>query len=170
VCSAEAVQLTGTTIGGLAQMRAGASAQDAALANAAQANAQADAALRRGRFQEMQMRRQVARAIGTQRAAAAASGIDPGTGTAAEIQVGTERIGELDAQMIRDNAFLEASGYRMAARQQVKAGKAARTEGLLTGAGTLIGGFGTIYAAKEANSPPTLFGAGANGKKKKVTY
>jgi hypothetical protein len=165
VCSAQAVQTAGTIIQGGAQIQAGRQEQAAAEHAARMATAQAEASMRRGRFEEMRYRRQVERAIGAQRAAGAASGLDVGTGTLADIQVGTERVGELDALQIRRNAFMEASGYAQQAQQFKRAARGAKYAGFATGAGTLLTGAGTIYASKE-REPPTLFGTG----KKKPAY
>lgn len=163
MCSADAVKLVGVTLQGGAQIRAGREAQAAATSNARIANAQAEAALRKGRFEERAVRRNVDRLIGSQIAAAAASGVNPGAGTAVDIQAGTARIGETDAMTIRENAFLEASGYKMQAKQYKRAARSARNEGFLNGAGTLLGGYGTIFASKP-KTPPALFGNGSGAK------
>ncbi|MHC4996296.1 MAG: hypothetical protein ACYTGQ_14725 [Planctomycetota bacterium] len=164
VCSADAVQLLGVGLEGASQMRAGREAEATAEANADIANMQAEAALRRGRVRAQQLRADVARPLSRQRVAASASGLDPGAGTALDLAGETARIGELDAQTIKTNAFLEAEGYRFAAKQQKRAARAAKHAGFLQGAGTLLGGAGTIFLS-EPSEPEPLFGL--NGKKKK---
>lgn len=53
--------------------------------------------------------------IGSQRASLAAQGIDISSGSAADIQADTAALGALDAQMLANNARLEAMGYRQQA-------------------------------------------------------
>lgn len=74
---------------------------------------QADDALARGEFEETQYRRKVADVRGTQRSGYAAQNVDVDTGIAATVDQETQRVGELDALMIRNNAAKEAMGYRM---------------------------------------------------------
>jgi hypothetical protein len=50
--------------------------------------------------------------IGAQRAAAAASGVDPGVGSALDLQEEASMLGAIDADTIRSNAYRQALGLR----------------------------------------------------------
>jgi hypothetical protein len=83
--------------------------------NAKVADFQARDAIRRGDRAAHAVRRQGRQLKGAQRVAAAAQGIDPDSGTAADLQTQTEYFAELDATTIRGNAFREALGYKLQA-------------------------------------------------------
>ena len=51
--------------------------------------------------------------IGSQRASMAAQGIEVNADSALDIQLETKELGAVDAQTIRNNAFREATGYRI---------------------------------------------------------
>ena len=87
-------------------------------------------------------------AIGTQRSAQAANGIDVNSGSSALIQDDTAMLGELDALTIQNNAAREAYGYRVQAAndinnagQTVRNGKTAATGSILGGLGSAFGSF-----------------------------
>jgi hypothetical protein len=84
--------------------------------NAAFASMKADDAVRRGESAEQAYRGQVKKVIGSQRAAAAANGVDVNSGSAADAQVETAVIGEQEALKIRANAWKEAWGYKFEAQ------------------------------------------------------
>lgn len=84
--------------------------------SARQAEAARLDALRRGQVAEARKRMEVGEVRGAQTVAFAASGIDGTTGTAAQVGLATERIGELDALTIRANAVREAFGHKETAR------------------------------------------------------
>lgn len=91
---------------------------DIADVNATIAERQAEHALERGREAETESRIRTRQLIGTQRARLAAQGVDVNQGSALDIQADTAAIGELDALTIRNNAALEAWGYRVGATSQ----------------------------------------------------
>jgi hypothetical protein len=68
-------------------------------------------AIQRGGVAEDQQRVKTRLMIGTHRATIGASGVDVNSGSAANLQVQTEGVGEQDAQQIRANAMREAWGY-----------------------------------------------------------
>lgn len=119
--------------------------------NAGLADAQARDAVARGTIAEDRQRQQTAGLAGSQRATAAANGIDVGSGSAADITSDTARMGELDALTIRNNAAREAYGYQVSAandraaainaqqagNNQAGADRAGGYSALLTGAGRL---------------------------------
>src|SRR5262245_18753530 len=103
-----ATSVTGQIKAGNAAKRAGKAQQDAAedeaqLAeyNAGVAKLQAQDALARGAEAESKQRASVRMLIGSQRAGYAASNIDAGYGSAADVQADAAFLGELDALTIR---------------------------------------------------------------------
>jgi hypothetical protein len=120
--------------------------------NATIAGLQADDALARGREAASKVRGDTRQLLGTQRTAAAASGVDISTGSAADVQRDTSYLGELDAQTILNNARREAWGLevdamnaratgrltRMAGRNAAAAGRIGATNSLLTGGAQIL--------------------------------
>lgn len=86
-------------------------------------------------------------AVGTQRAAQAANGIDVNTGSAAQLQDDTSMIGELDALTIQNNAAREAYGYRVQANQDLQNARQARTNARTAATGSILGGFGKAFGS-----------------------
>lgn len=117
---------------------------------AAQLNA--SDAIARGNKDATTHEKSVMKLRGNQRASLAAQGIDPNSGSAADIIDETTTLGALDAMTIRGNAAREAWGYKMQAQEYNSKGQfvALETENkrrntLLTGgiqaAGQLANGF-----------------------------
>jgi hypothetical protein len=113
------------------------------------------------------------RAIGAQRAGQAASGIDPNSGTAADLQGDEAKFSALDAQMIRNNAAREAWGYRtdamfgkLGAENEAANLRAASYSTLLTGATKTYGLFSHSSGAldkKNTNMFTSRGGVGGSG-------
>lgn len=144
---------------GLGQKRQAKADAAALRQNAIYLNNAAWDARMRGRLESDYARLDTQQAIGTQRAAQAASGGEVNTGTNAILQQDTAQFGELDALTIANNAAREAYGYEVEAtglqnqaRALKKAAKRAPIEGLLSGA---VQGFGSAYASGRLGS---LFG------------
>ncbi len=109
--------------------------------------AAAQDAIKRGAIEEQRQYRRTAQALGAQRAAIAANGIETAFGSAADIQTDTKLIGWEDAQTIRENAQREAKGFEIsAANQRDKAassraaGSAAIIGGVFDAGSTILGG------------------------------
>jgi len=83
--------------------------------NSKLADLQAKSAIRVGKENAENYRRQVKQTIGSQRAIMAAQGIDISTGSALDIQTDTAEWGAVDALTIKNNAFREAAGYKIEA-------------------------------------------------------
>lgn len=83
--------------------------------NRALAEEQAKDAIRLGEEEVARRRLETRRLIGAQRAAAAASGIDPTSGSPLELALDAASLSELDAMTIRNNAYRAAWGYRVQA-------------------------------------------------------
>ena len=111
----------------------------------------------------------------TQRANAAASGIDVNVGSPRKVLVGAKRIANLDAATIRNNAWREAWNYRSQARafraeSQLQTARAsnAMTAGLIGAAGSVVGGIGNLsvspkWASWRSETPyqPVSYGPSA---------
>lgn len=72
----------------------------------------AEDAIKRGEEESSNYQKKVAGVVGSQRAALAANGVDVNYGTAQEMQDETRSMGALDALRIKNNAMLEAWGYK----------------------------------------------------------
>lgn len=86
-------------------------------------------------------------AVGTQRTAQAANGIDVNSGSAAQLQDDTSMLGELDALTIQNNAAREAYGYRVQAGQDMKNAHQALTNAKSAATGSILGGFGNAFGS-----------------------
>lgn len=86
-------------------------------------------------------------AVGTQRTAQAANGIDVNSGSAAQLQDDTSMLGELDALTIQNNAAREAYGYRVQAGQDMKNARQALTNAKAGATGSILGGFGNAFGS-----------------------
>lgn len=116
--------------------------------NADQTERDAAFVLERGQRAANRQRQDAKGLVGSQRAAAAASGVEVNDGSALDVQADTAALGELDATTIANNAAREALGYKaqasgyrqqgiyegLAARNQAGALKTAGYSTLLTGA------------------------------------
>jgi hypothetical protein len=134
-------------------------------------------AIERGKEDEVQYRKQVKRVIGAQRAALGASGIEIGSGSALDLQTDAAAIGEADALTIRQNARMEAFGYKMEGlgiasqgkiNQAALGGQLAATRGatILTGiAGAAEMGFSSgMFSSAPKLTATTPGGGGGNSK------
>jgi hypothetical protein len=130
--------------------------------NAAVADVQAKDAVARGAEEEGKYRQGVRKLIATQRATVAANNVDVSFGSAADVQADAAFLGELDALTIRTNAAREAWGFKVEAEDTRKRAEIARREGIMLEAagrerrtasnvamaGGLLGGTGSLLAAK----------------------
>jgi hypothetical protein len=80
---------------------------------------QAAYAKARGELAETQIRRQLSKIIGTQRAATAAAGIRPDVGTPLELQIETEILNDIDANIARASGGMDSIGFMSAAQQKM---------------------------------------------------
>jgi hypothetical protein len=80
--------------------------------NAKLAETSAQTELTRGQREEQSVRLRTAQIKSSQRAGMAANGIDLGVGTAADIQLTTDIMGDVDADTVQANAVRSAWGYR----------------------------------------------------------
>ena len=82
--------------------------------------------------------------VGEQTVAAAASGVDSSSGTAADIAEASRVNAALDSQTIRNNAAREAWGLKIQALQVQQEGKRARRASEKGAVGTVLGGLGSV--------------------------
>ena len=99
-----------------------------------------------GNIEESMKRMEVQRIIGGQRAAAASSGADVGSGSIQSVVESTAILGELDAQMVRHNARLEAMGLWSAAKSKTSAANAIRKARGLTALGMALDTAATAWS------------------------
>lgn len=86
-------------------------------------------------------------AVGTQRSAQAANGIDVNSGSASQLQDDTAMLGELDALTIQNNAAREAYGYRVQAKQDLMNAAQVKTNAGNKATGSILGGFGSAFGS-----------------------
>lgn len=152
MCWMVAIPMAMAVVGGMIQAKGqtenAAFQSDLLQKNAAYKNQTADETINAGNTSADWQRVRTAQAVGTQRTAQAANGIDVNSGSAALLQDDTAMIGELDALTIQNNAAREAYGYRVQAAndinnagQTVRNGKTAATGSILGGLGSAFGSF-----------------------------
>lgn len=136
---------------GQAQAQAAQYQAQVARNNAIIANQNSEAAIAAGNSQAITSELRTAQLAGRQRAALAASGIDPNSGSALDIQRDTAETGALDALTIRNNAARQAYGYQVAgvsdnAQAQLDQSTAANdtSASYLNAGGSIIGGASSV--------------------------
>lgn len=138
----------GSTVAGAASSWADAQSQriqgnyqnEMAGINAKYAELQAESAITRGNKQATDMKRETKKIISSQRVALAAQGISIEDGSALQVQEDTAMIGEIEAMKIKNNAWMEAFGYKMEAQNLRTAGALAKRAGNNAAATTIATG------------------------------
>lgn len=113
-------------------------------ANARMAEAAAADALQRGEQRAWQVRETSARRESAQTLAYAHGGVDVTTGSPTQVISKTAMVGELEAQIQRNNAWREGLGYRQQASSFREAASATETTGYLDMFGSIFGGAGKV--------------------------
>lgn len=145
-----ALTIASTAIGAYAQYQSSSYTAAVANRNAAQAEIFAKDAVARGEQKADQERRKVGYKIGAQRVGLAASNVDVGSGMGLDIIGDTALLGEMDVQIIRQNADREAKGYKNQAANFRMEASAAKSSGLWNTLGTVVGGAADAsYKAKK---------------------
>lgn len=108
--------------------------------NASYSEVAANDALKRGDVEANQRMKQNRALVGAQRAAFAASGVDPNSGSAADVSAGTRTIGDFDALTIKNNAWREAWGYKVQGANYQAQGNFAQMSGNNAARDTLLTG------------------------------
>ena len=117
--------------------------------NSANAEMQADGAIKRGKEAAENYKKKVNSLVGTQKVGYAAGGVDVGYGSAQEIQDETREIGARDIATIKNNAFLEAMGYKAESQNALRRGRIAQLGAKNESANTLL--TGGLSAARQLN-------------------
>lgn len=134
------------------------------------AGKQSDYALEKGKIQEEAVRMATRTTIGKQRAAFAAQNVALDDGTALEMQMDTAKWGEVDALRTRNNAAMEAWGYRLQAGSQAIQGSLAMMSGIYQSGAAAISGISSagmsamqVAAASGYGAPRPAAGGGGGG-------
>lgn len=143
-----ALQGFGAGFSAMGNMQAGRYAKQAADYNASVSEAQAVDAEKRGEVAVSRQRAITRGVIGAQRAAMAAQGQDPASGSALDVQLDAAYLGEIDAQTLRTNSQREAWGFRVQAQDSRVRGQIAQAEGQSRAVGTILGTAGNLALAK----------------------
>lgn len=135
-------------------------------------------ALEQGRVAEQQQRFKTASLIGAQRAALAGQGGDINSGSPLDIVGDSARAGEFDARTIRNNAAMQAYGFRVqaanaGAQSNLSSASAANTMANLPFAlgSSLLGGASSLFKGLSLDSDPNPGGTdGGGGKRNYLGY
>ena len=133
-----ATQVAGGVMSANAARAEGAQAAHNARLQGLLANRQAMDAVSRGNYEAGLHRMKGSFAVGAQRAAAGASGVDSSSGTAADVYGDTRAMAELDALTTANNAMREAWGYKVQASQAGEAARIARQRADAAATGHLV--------------------------------
>lgn len=139
--------LAGTAVGAVGAVMQGNAQADAATFKQKQERLLSEDALKRGAQAEQAQRRKTAALEARQRAVMAGSNLDLGSGSPLAILGDTAQLGELDAQIIKDNARRESQFHNTNAQFAGMEAGNARTSGWFGAASTVLGG-ATMLADK----------------------
>jgi hypothetical protein len=117
---------------------------------------QAEQARQIGNIDEERRLRQVRMMIGAQRAAAAANGLDPNTGTPMDLQTQTASLGAEDAMTLRLNAMRQAWGLEVGATNSLNFGAASKVNARNQNTGTLLTGLGSMADSYSTTRTPSM--------------
>ena len=132
--------IAGTVVGVAGTMQQANAQAAAATFQQKQEKLLAEDALARGAQQEQAQRRKTAALMGRQRAIMAASNLDLGSGSPLAILGDTAALGELDAQVIRDNARRQEQYHNTNAQLAGMEATNAKRAGMWASFGTALGG------------------------------
>lgn len=156
------MQFFGSAMSAGSQVSAGNYNKQIADYNAKIAEYQAQDAITRGELAVDRQRKGVKQLIGSQRASLAAQGVDVNEGSAVDLQADTAYQGEYDALMIRNNAALEAWGFKVQAWNATEQGKMADRSGKNKAFSTILGA-GSSALKQYGFSAPTYSSGGYSG-------
>ncbi len=107
-------------------------------------NMMAADAYQRGAIKANQQRENLARLTAQQETLYAKSGLELTAGSPSSVVVDTVGLGELDAQMIENDAAREAWGYKSQAQLYLARGQMAQDAGYMNAVGSVLAGAGTV--------------------------
>ena len=122
------------------QLEHGKAVRNMAEFNAEMAESQARDARRRGRERSFLSRARTKKVAGAQKAALAAQGIRVDTGSALDVRLETETIGDYEVTIIKNNGMREALGFKAQATSARLAGRFAESKAKDTARTTLLTG------------------------------
>lgn len=134
----------GAGVSAYGQYQQGQAAEKIARNNQIMGEYAAQDALARGEEDAMAVRRKGEQLKGAQRSRMAASGIDLGVGTAAEIQDQTDFFAQQDVATARTNAKRDAWAFRAQGANAAAQGRFAAQQGQLQAFSTLLSGAGQV--------------------------
>jgi len=141
------LQATGAAVAAIGLIKEGQASKAASQANAAAARRNAAIAEVNAHKEASAKRRENALRMGAMRARAGASGVKQTSALDLLQDVGTQ--GEMDVKDTLLAGQFAASGYRMEADAERRAGRAASTSGYLSAAGALAGGLGQAASTPQ---------------------
>jgi hypothetical protein len=150
--AAAGIQAAGTAFSAVSSYYQGKWAKQLANYNAKVAKMQGQYALERGEQMGTRQRMATGQLRGAQRVAYAGQNVLLDDGTAAQANEQAAYWGEIDAITVRNNAALEAWGYKQAAVNSVLSGQMSMAQGMANATGTILGGAGRIASSYEGSS------------------
>lgn len=162
------LSLIGTGVSAVTQYQAGQDAKAIGRNNAILQENNAQEALKTGVIQQNQYRRQLNQFLGRQRATIAANNVQD-LGSPLSLQEDAAATGETDIANIRNQAALDAYGFKVGASDSISRGNAAARTGTANAFGELLKAGGTAYGmyadysagqkkSKPATAKPILGG------------
>lgn len=144
---------SGAVTGALGKYQQGVAESELARRNAEAANQQALVAIERGRFEERRIHQELSKLLGSQEAAYASQNVALSKGTPLAVRVDSARLAELDVLTARNNAALEALGYRRQGAGFRYQSKVARRVGVTGAYGSLAVGAARAYEIENDLAP-----------------
>ncbi len=157
------LQAAGTAYSAVSQYYQGKWAKQLANYNAKVATMQGQYALERGEQMGARQRMATGQLRGAQRAAFAGQNVVIDDGTALQANEQAAYWGEVDAITVRNNAALEAWGYKQSAVNSVLSGQMSMAQGMANATGTILGGAGRIASASGGSAGASGGGGGSGG-------
>lgn len=142
-----AIAIAGGVMGAQNAKQEGAFNASMLTGNAAFKQQAADETIAAGNTSADWQRVRTGQAVGTQRSALAANGIDVNSGSAANLQDDTAMLGELDALTIQNNAAREAYGYKVQAKQDLLNAAQVKVNAGNKATGSILGGLGGAFGS-----------------------
>lgn len=161
--AAAGIQAAGAAFSAVSSYYQGKWAKQLANYNAKVATMQGKYALERGEQMGARQRMATGQLRGAQRAAFAGQNVVIDDGTALEANEQAAYWGEVDAITVRNNAALEAWGYKQSALNSQIQGQMAYAQGIANGIGTILGSAGQIAGASGGRAGGASGGGGGSG-------
>ena len=147
-----ALQAIGLGVSAVGTVAGGIQSQKVADYNAKVAENNAASARQDAAYEAGLQREQVRRAVGAQRAAGAASGLDITSGTPVAVLGDTAKAGEMDVLARLYAGESAAVDYQNDAARFRAEGKAAKTAGFINAGTSLLSGFGKMASNRKYNA------------------